>query len=68
MDIKRSSKDVGAVELEKVDTSPNTTKRDVDIPLTADETKLLKRATYVLLPTVSSTKLISLTASKQTGV
>jgi hypothetical protein len=47
MDIERTSKEGGAVELEKIDTSPDTTKRDIDIPLTADETKVLKRATYV---------------------
>jgi hypothetical protein len=47
MDIERTSKEGGAVELEKIDTSPDTTKRDIDIPLTADETRVLKRATYV---------------------
>lgn len=47
MDIARTSKEGGAVELEKIETSPDTTKRDIDTPLTTDEKKVLKRATYV---------------------
>lgn len=45
VDIERTSKDRGAVELEDVNSSKN--EQDVDRVLTEDEKKVLKRATWV---------------------
>lgn len=45
-DIERTSKDVETLKVEQINTSGVAdNKRDVDMPLTQDEMKVLKRAT-----------------------